>query len=223
MLVALKEHEKGAKDAFRIDARMGVEILVFRRDESVLDEGRDGRARKIKTPLAGIFGDKRSVARMDPRHHRRFVILERRIIRQAAFEFPNQKPRRASPDDKHDRAGRENETEETGYVPHATWPFEFRKFFPDEINNTADLKAIPALDGGRSSIRPRELKPNNGMGSMRIPEGSPGPPGGCRGLESRRATCCPTPASPSYPCGAFVLKICRMKRRRTTRIMKRSG
>src|ERR1700720_4529317 len=149
MSVALSVHEKGAQYAFRIDAGVGVKILVLGGDKRLLDEGRDGGARKIKTPLAGIFGDKRSVARMDPRHHRRFVVLERRIIRQASFEFPNQKPRRASPNDEHDRARRENETEETGYLPHATWPFEFRKFFPGKINNTPDPKTIPALDGGR--------------------------------------------------------------------------
>src|ERR1700724_3108963 len=129
MLVALKQHDEGANNAFRIDAGVGVEILVLGGDKRLLDEGWDGGARKIKTPLAGIFGDKRSVARMDPRHHRRFVILERRIIRQASFEFPNQKPRRASPNDEHDRASRENETEETGYLPHATWPFEIRNSF----------------------------------------------------------------------------------------------
>jgi hypothetical protein len=52
-------------------------------------------------------------------------------------------------------------------LPHATWPFEFRKLFPGEINNTADPKSIPALDGSRLSIRPRESKPNNGL-DMRI-------------------------------------------------------
>jgi hypothetical protein len=52
-------------------------------------------------------------------------------------------------------------------LPHATWPFEFRKLFPGEINNTADLKTRPALDGGSASIRPRESKPNNGT-DMRI-------------------------------------------------------
>src|SRR6202040_2877728 len=134
MLVALKEHDKGANNAFRIDARVGIEILVLGGDKRLLDEGWDGGARKIKTPLAGIFGDKRSVACMDPRHHRRFVILERRIIRQASFEFPNQQPRCASSNDEHDRARRENETEETGNLPHATLPFEFRKLFPGEIN-----------------------------------------------------------------------------------------
>src|ERR1700730_2154380 len=127
MLVALKEHDKGANNAFRIDAGVGVEILVLGGDKRLLDESRDGGAGKIKAPLAGIFSDKRSVARMDPRHHRRFVNLECRIIRQAAFKFPNQKPRGASPNDEHDCAGCENETEETGYLPHATWPFEFRK------------------------------------------------------------------------------------------------
>src|SRR5580700_1259849 len=124
MLVALKEHDKGANNAFRIDAGVGIEILVLGGDKRRLDEDRDGGARKIKTPLAGKFGDKRSVARMDPRHHRRFVILERRIIREASFEFPNQKPRRACPNDENDRTSCENETEETGYLPHATWPFE---------------------------------------------------------------------------------------------------
>src|ERR1700730_13017927 len=123
MPVALKEHDSGANNAFRIYARVAIEILVLGGDKRLLDEGWDGGARKIKTPLAGIFGDQRSVARMDPRHHRRFVILERCIIRQASFEFPNQKPRRASPNDEHDRTSREDETEETGNVPHAAWPF----------------------------------------------------------------------------------------------------
>src|SRR6202040_4294941 len=149
MLVALNENDSGANNSFRIDAGVGVEILVFGGDKRVLDESRDGGARKIKAPLAGIFGDKRSVARMDPRHHRRFVILERRIIRQASFEFPNQKPTPGRPNDQTHRTTCENETHATGYLPHATWPFEFRKPFPGENNNTADPKTIPALDGSR--------------------------------------------------------------------------
>jgi len=34
-------------------------------------------------------------------------------------------------------------------LPHATWPFEFRKLFPGEINTTPDPKTIPSPDGGR--------------------------------------------------------------------------
>jgi hypothetical protein len=49
-----------------------------------------------------------------------------------------------------------------GYLPHATWPFEFRKRFPGEINNKADANMIPALDGGRSTINECETKPNHG-------------------------------------------------------------
>jgi hypothetical protein len=121
---------------------------------------------------------------MDPRHHWRFVILERRIIRQATLELPNQKPRRASPNDENDRTSRENETEETGYLPHATWPIEFRKLFPGEIKNTADPKTIPALDGSRLSIRPRESKPNNGL-DMRISQPDALPARRMPGLQSR--------------------------------------
>src|SRR5580700_575117 len=126
---------------------------------------------------------------MDPRHHRRFVILERRIIREASFEFPNQKPRRACPNDEHDRARRENETEETGYLPHATWPFEFRKLFPGEIN-TADLK-----DNTGDRRRPlvymaRESKPNNGL-DMRIsrPDRRARPVDGPLVIAQRRLLC----------------------------------
>jgi hypothetical protein len=82
---------------------------------------------------------------MHSRHHRRFIVLEGRIIRQVPFEFPNEKSRRASPNDKYDRASCENETKETGYMPHASKPFEFRKLLPGEISKTAVAKSIPAL------------------------------------------------------------------------------
>ncbi len=36
MLVALKEHDSGANNAFRIDARVGVEILVLGGDKRFL-------------------------------------------------------------------------------------------------------------------------------------------------------------------------------------------
>ena len=91
MFVALRKHEDSAQDALWIDAGMAVEILVLGGDERLLDEGGNGGARQIETPLARIFGDERSVAGMNARHHRRFIVLEGRIIRQVPFEFPNEK------------------------------------------------------------------------------------------------------------------------------------
>ena len=145
-LAALREHEQGAQDAFGIDAGMGVEILVLGGDEGLLDERRDGGDRQIEAPLARIFGDKRSVARMNTRHHRRLVVLESRIIRQITFEFPNEQSRRARRDDKEYRASGEDKSKETGYVPHATKPFAIwkllpgEKVMPGEIGKIADPK-----------------------------------------------------------------------------------
>src|SRR5215469_6526071 len=109
MLVALKEYEKGANDALRIYSGMGIEILVLGRNEGVFDKRRNSGARQIEAALAGVFGNKRTVARVNSRHNGRFVILERRIVRQVAPEFPNQERCPEGSDDEKDRAGGENE------------------------------------------------------------------------------------------------------------------
>ncbi len=88
---------------------------------------------------------------------------------------------------------------------------------------------MPAFDGRRSSIKPRESKPNNGMDrriswpDRRARPADAGVYNRGRRLLSANADARPTPSLPSSPCGAFVLKICRMTRRHTLRIMRRSG
>ncbi len=76
-----KDHD-GAHHAFRVDAVMGVEILVLGRDEGVLHQIGDGVGRQVKPALMGIFREDRSVAGMNAGHDRRVVILELRIVRQ---------------------------------------------------------------------------------------------------------------------------------------------
>ncbi len=111
---ALDEDERGAGHALEIDAAVMIEILILGRDESFFHQGRDRKTRQIEPPLLGIFGQHRAVRRMNAGHHRRFVILELRIIRQILLELPNDDARRSGPDDENDRQAREDKAEKPG-------------------------------------------------------------------------------------------------------------
>ena len=101
----------GAHDAVEVDAGMLVEILVLRRDEGVGDELRYRLDRQVEPPLLGVFGEQRAVGGMHPRHHRRLVILQLRIVGQVLGEMPQQAGDRGDPDDEQDRARREQEAQ----------------------------------------------------------------------------------------------------------------
>ena len=88
--IALDQDHGRADDAFRIDTGVAVEILVFRRDESILDQRRDRLDRQEQTALARIFGQDTAVARMHAGHHRGFVVTELGVVRQVLLVPPDQ-------------------------------------------------------------------------------------------------------------------------------------
>ncbi len=105
----LHEHDGRARDAGKIDAAVLVEILVLRGDEGVDHELGDRLDRQIEAAFARVFGEQRPVGRVHPGHHRRLVILQLRILRQALGKMPEQAGRGGDADEKQDRAGREQE------------------------------------------------------------------------------------------------------------------
>src|SRR5579885_2750223 len=80
----------GAKDALDVDAGMLIEILVLSGNEGIGDKLRDGLDRQVEPPLLGIFRKQRAVGGMHPRHHRRLIVLELRIVRQILGVMPQQ-------------------------------------------------------------------------------------------------------------------------------------
>ncbi len=78
----------GADDTFGVDTRMLVEILVLGGEKRLDDELGHGLDRHVKPPLAGIFGDQRSVGSVDAGHDRRLVIGELRMVGQVLREHP---------------------------------------------------------------------------------------------------------------------------------------
>ena len=90
-----------------IDAAVFVEVLVFGGEECVDDPLRDRLDRQVEPPLLGVFGKQRTVRRMHPRHHRRFVVLQLRIVRQVLGEMPDQAGGSTDPDQEQDRPRRE--------------------------------------------------------------------------------------------------------------------
>ena len=66
------------------------EPVVLGRQERVDDELWHRLDRQIEAALLGIFAEQRPVRRMDARHHRRFIILELRIVRQILGVMPDQ-------------------------------------------------------------------------------------------------------------------------------------
>ena len=123
-LAALDQHAHGAQDALGIHAVMRVEILVLRRDEGLLHQGRNGGRGQVEPSLAGIFGQQAAIARLHAGQHGRLVFLELGVVRQILLEFPHRHGRHAGDDDEHQRAGGEQETKEPGDMPHRETPRE---------------------------------------------------------------------------------------------------
>src|SRR5262249_32277077 len=101
----------GAGDAVYVDAGMLIEILVLGRDESIDDKFRDRLNRQIEPPFLGIFREQRAIAGVDARHHRRFVILKLRIIRQVLGKMPQQARGPGDADDEENGTDRKQEAE----------------------------------------------------------------------------------------------------------------
>ncbi len=110
--VILDIEHAGTRDAVNVDAGMLIEVLVFGGDEGIGDEFRDRLDRQIEAALIGVFGQQRAVGGMHPRHHRRLVVLELRVVRQILGIMPQQARGRGHADDEHDRPRREQKAEE---------------------------------------------------------------------------------------------------------------
>ena len=119
-LRALNEDQRGARDAFRIDAAVGVEILVLGRDEGLLHHRGNRGTRQVKPALAGIFGQDRAVARMDARHHRRLIVAQGGGVGKILLVMPEHQAKGGRAQHEYDRAGGEHETNEPGDEPHKT-------------------------------------------------------------------------------------------------------
>ena len=108
----LQIQHAGARDALEIEPAMLVEILVLGRDEGVDHHLRHRLDRQIQSALLGVFGEQRAVGRVHARHHRRFVILQLRIIRQVLGVMPHHSGDAGDADQEQDRPGREQKPEE---------------------------------------------------------------------------------------------------------------
>ena len=118
MLVALHQHDSGADDAFRVDAAVRIEILVFGGDERLLDQRRNCGGRQIEAPLARVFGQQAAVGGVDARHHRRLIVLQLAVVGEVLLELPDHRGDDASADNEDNRARREEKTKETGDAAH---------------------------------------------------------------------------------------------------------
>ena len=118
MPVALQEDIARAQDALGIKTTMGVEVLVFGRDEGALDERRDRRRGQIQASLTRIFREQAAVGRMNPGHHRRLVVLELRIVRQILLVLENHTRNHGRADQEQDRARGEKKTEKPADGAH---------------------------------------------------------------------------------------------------------
>ncbi len=81
--------DDGPQDAVVVEAGVLVEILVFRRDEGVLDLVRDGLDRQVEAALVGVFGHQLAVGGMHPRHHGRLVLGQRLVVGQIVSQARN--------------------------------------------------------------------------------------------------------------------------------------
>src|SRR5262249_38850655 len=100
--------------------------------------------RQIEPALARIFRKQRAVAGVDPSHDGRLVILQLRILGKVLGEMPEQGGRGGNADEEHDRAGREQEAEETYEEPHRRRPAATR------FRSIAAVLSNPAQQDARS-------------------------------------------------------------------------
>ena len=79
----------GAHDAHRIDAAMGIEILVLGREERGDNARRNGGNRHVEAPLARELANKLTVAGMDTGHDGRFVIGKPGVVGKILVQAPD--------------------------------------------------------------------------------------------------------------------------------------
>ncbi len=118
MARTLQVNHARAHNSFRIDAPVAVEILVFSRDEGMLDQVRNFVRRKIKPPLARIFGKQAAVRRMHARHDRRLIVLEQRVIREVLLVLPYDAGEHRRRHDEQQSAGRKYEADNPSDTAH---------------------------------------------------------------------------------------------------------
>ena len=114
----LRIQHHGARHAGEVDAAMLVEVLVFGGEEGVDDEFRHRLDRQIEPALLGVFTEQRAIGSVHARHHRRLVILKRRIVRQVLGEMPDRSRCAGDADQKHHRSRSEQETKKPHQQAH---------------------------------------------------------------------------------------------------------
>jgi hypothetical protein len=123
---------------------MLVEILVFGGEEGVDDELRHRLDRQIEPALARIFGEQRAVRGVHARHHRRLVVLQRRVVGKVLRVMEIQADREAGCEHENDGPQGEQEPEEAKDQPH---PRVFR--LPQ---NTGEKPPLPAHRSPESHV-----------------------------------------------------------------------
>ena len=96
---------------------MGVEILVFCRDESRFDDVGDFFARDKNPPLIGKLVDGAAFGRVDARHRRRAILAQELVVGQIQAEHPDDGPNRQRAQNGAVDEGAEQGTEE---IQHET-------------------------------------------------------------------------------------------------------
>ena len=98
----LQVGERGARDGERIDALVGVEVLVLGGDEGALDLFGDGADRGEDAALVGELGHQPVVTGIDATHHRRLIgaqaVQRRQVGGVAAVDVPADQCRGACAD-----------------------------------------------------------------------------------------------------------------------------
>ena len=122
----LRVKQSSARNAGHVDAGMRVEALILRSDKGVGHQLRNRLNRQIEPAFVGVFGKQRAIGGVNPRHHRRLVILKLRIIRQVFGVMPQNACHRADHCEKDNGSGSEQEAEETDQKFHRRRPATMR-------------------------------------------------------------------------------------------------
>ena len=124
MAAALGEHRHGAHHAFRIDADVVVEILVFGGDERLFHQLRNGGTRQEQAAFTRIFGEDRAVAGVQPCRHWRLVVAQLGCVGQILGKIIDQPGPGDRSDEENDRRGREDEAQKPCEHSHEISPLE---------------------------------------------------------------------------------------------------
>ena len=112
----------GAADALGVDAVMRIEILIFRRDESLLKHRRNRRTGQEQPSLVRIFGEDGAVAGVDAGCDRRLVVAQLRRIRQVLVEIKHHARDDDRADEEDNCPRREQKAQKSHEQPHQIHP-----------------------------------------------------------------------------------------------------